>query len=424
MKRHPVLTAAVLSFIIFFLISIFFHFTYGADDYLYMSQVYSDGGLSLHSFGPYIYRVPLWAFMTWGFFHLTPFLPIHVLIYLTICIFAIAFAFLAMSVYETLSEAPLPPQTVSVWIILTVIFALFPNHYEILYWPTCMTYVPGLLFLAMAFRCRRFQGKIIWLTASFLTSEMYILPALAFAQLPMLQEKRLSLRNMCSRSRDWIAALFLSFGFRGLIFAVSRLRYRYDLSFIPQDVLAQMKSAVLQTWTIHFYKTNYLLSSMYLGTILLGFYLLMKNKTIHGRLLKLFLVTSVVTTAIYWIFGHPAARGLFGAQVYILTVLIYLFTQLAPKAKFVLPALFVVFLAQDLYIYSIKDKNYHVLDKRTAELIERIEKCPYPCVLVVERLNSGLKRDWVLPPDYWDFYLRWINLKYSPDKSIVFRLEK
>lgn len=422
-KEFPVVSAALLSFLLILLISIFFHFTFCADDYSYLARVYSPEGLSISSFGPYIYRVPLWCFFAWVLFHLARFVPIHAFIYITISIFSIAFALLTFYVFENLNRRTPSPKK-GLLIITTIVFALFPNHYEIFYWPTCMNYVPGLIFLALAFRCHRTHWKILFLTASFLTSEMYILPALAYAQLPALGENHFSFKAILGRSRWWTAAMVLTFGIKGLIYMVIRFHYRYDLIFTPAYLINQLKTAILKTWTIQFYKTNNLLSFIYLAALILAFVALRRNKILSPRFFGLFLATAVFVTAIYWSFGHQASRALFGAQVYILTILVFMLVKLDAKAKYFLPVLFIIFLIQNLYIFSIKDKNYHVLEKHAAELVSRIKLCPEPCILEVEKLNAGLRRDWVLDPDYWEFYLQWLHWRYFPNKHIIFNIRK
>jgi len=421
-ERFPIMVAALLSFSSLFLISIFFHFTFCADDYAYLARVYSSEGLTFSSFGPFIYRVPLWSFFTWGIFHIAQFVPIHALIYLTILIFCIAFAMLAFYVYNHLIGKPVPLETLG-WIITTTVFALFPNYYEILYWPTCMTYIPGMMFMALAFRCRRSCVIVFFLMSSFLTSEMYILPALAYTLLSALV-KKFSLKALLIRSRFWIAAIFFTLGIKGLIFLTLRFQYRYDLRFEPFYLFNQIKTALIRTWTIHFYKTNYLLSFIYLAALILVFYVLYRKNILSSRFFRVLLGTAFLVTAIYWFYGHQAIRSLFAAQVYIVTILVFVFIKLDVKTKIFLPILFIVFIAQNLYVYSIKDKNYHILKKRTAELISQIEQAKDPCVLEIEQLNAGLKRDWVLPSDYWEFYLQWLNGKYFPNKLITFKIKK
>jgi hypothetical protein len=421
-KLPPVFIAAVLSFLIFFLSTIFFSFPFAADDYSYLTRIYSPEGFSFSSFGSYIYRVPLWCLFTWGLFHLAPSVPFHLFMYIAIFLYLLAFALLTYEIMDQLDGS----QYRNSWalIAVTIVFSLYPSHYEVLYWPTCMSYIPGLLFIALAFRLGSPWWKVFFFASSFLTSEMYVLPALAFLNASSLKEKNLNLKTMVKRSRCWIAAILLTFGIKALIHLVAGLSFRYDLVLSPSHLLSQLKMALLGTWMIHFYKINYLLSLLYISGLILAFYTLLRDRTLSSRFIYFFLASAILTTAIFWPFGHLAYRALFGSQIYILTILSFVLVKLKSKIKYFLAFFFLIFTIQNFRVYSIKDKNYHVLEKRSAELIIKMQSCLPPCVLEVSGLNEGLRRDWVLHPDYWEFFIQWLHKKHFPDKDITFKIIK
>lgn len=418
---------AVCSSIIFFLTTFLFKFTLSTDDYQFLADILSPSGWRFDVTNHYFARVPIWYVITWLNFHLFDWSQNFYGMYFFFFIHALAFALLSFYAVKTLKLNVSTP----IFIIVTTLFSLYPTHYEILYWPTCMAYTFGLLFLALALLSKSTILKIILLSLSFGTSEMFLIPSLLFLLLPNIFKFKLSPKDfheLFLKATPWLAAIVIDFGLQYLNSKFVSTFYKFPINFNFTHVISNILDAEKMVLTLNFYQL-YNRTSLIIWLILLSITVsLIWRKKISFKTSVVLLLSIIAATAVYWPLTYYAARALYGAQIYAniieLIILIIFLEKYHWHQSIIIATLFIFFIKQSLFIYQLKTYNYYILQARQNELTNTFNACTEPNIVELKNLDYNLQTDWVLHQDFWISFAQWVKEKNNINKNIKFNIIK
>ena len=421
--------SAFISLSIFLLITSFFNFTFSTDDYRYLSHLTSETGLRYEDFGYYWSRVPIWAFLTYWFFrfdHAWLFIyPIFLLYTSSYCYF------IDYLIRET--KLKVLEENRLFLILLSVCFCFFPNYFEVLYWPTTMTYVFGAFFMACGLHSRVDIIRYSFFVLSFLTSEMYLLPSLSFVLFPVFfnqptvsgveKNTPLIIKNITY----WILSIAVFFMVR---FAISIYMgsYQHGISFDLNHMIGQVGNIFKYFFFMEFYKVYWGQTIVYFFTILYLIYFSFKEKNLCLNESLIVVFFCFFSSCIYIFLAYNASRALFGAGMFVNGIIVWFIFNLTRNhikiARIALSLILLSFMTQNFLIYSIKDYNYDILRLKENELVAKIGSCrENDCEIPLKSLDEGLKNDWVLHRDYWVYYAEWIKNKSGIKKEVHFFVE-
>jgi len=400
-----------------------------ADDYVHLAAVARVEHVYRDWFSAWIVRIPVYSLGAWALF------GSHVLertfapMYLVFALHVTSVALIARWLVVQLGPPDAAPRPAVVALAVATA-SLYPNTFEMLYWPTCMPLVPGAALMAAALYAR-LPLQIGLAALAFLSYETYYLPLLALLVAPTLVSSGLSARELAlelwRRGRGFLAAGVVAVSVR----IVEALReggtYEHNLSISPAHVLLQFGLAVKQLLTVRFYGTpvtSALATAALLALLLAAGVVLWRR---GNRRLVVLLALCVGSTAIYWLLAYSATRAVYGSQLMLAGVLVWLAVEVervvrpAPRViGLALACLASCFIAQSVSIWRIKDHNAAVLAERGAAFGRELDVCVSPCRITYGNLQAGLRRDWVLPREFWPAYLEWLQRRYAPDKRVTF----
>lgn len=318
------------------------------------------------------------------------------------------------------------------FVLLVTAFTLYPNYYEVLYWPTDMPYILGALLLVGSLYIKNVLVRSIFLSASFLISEMFLAPALCFMLFPFgflygSTKDRNVIRRAAKDFFIWVGAVGAYLLIR---YVLSQFfgTYPHRISLNPINILLQIKNSTWLTVSLHFYKTYWIQTGIYVLLLVYILFLLLSKKLMPLKVWILSVFFSILSMGIYWALAYSARRALYGSGLFVNALLVlaaYLVLSRTDKTfkKIIFSSLFLlIFISHTLNIFSIKNKNYHVLQGKEMQLVKEISACKEPCKIELSSLDSGLKRDWVLHEDYWIAYAEWIKQKHYPQKKVKFKI--
>ena len=328
---------------------------------------------------------------------------------------------------ETQSSRPL------LYVSAVAALALYPNTYEILYWPTCMPYAVGPLLLGLALLARSGPARAALLTLTFLTYETFVLPSLALCLAPglagLLREpgkRQETLRRMVRPLVIWAFALGMTLLVRWVA-ALSLGPYAHKTGLTAEHVSDKATLAWKELFELKFFaaEVNEPATTAQYALLALVLYLSWRSLRWTGPML---LALCFLSTGLYWILEYNAIRAIYGSQVLLLAIVVVLAARTRPgrlARTTVIAALLLAFASyvhQALIIYSVKSHNAGVLRATEARFSDSIRACTSPCIIESGPLDEGLRPDWVLHPDYWNRYLAYVKAKYGPEKQITFRV--
>ena len=419
--RKPFLSAALFTWLCFTIVLCITRITLIADDFNYFSKLYSDQGFSVWDLRPFVARVPLAVLLTKVYFYLPGAEQMKVPAILTSFIFCFSTA--RIFSYSNSKVPQALDSRLAFW--ATVVFLLYPTHYEILYWLTAMPYIVGLALWAFSLGTPA-ALQILLLAAAFLNSEMFVLPALALPPLISLARNELrftksDVKREAYEVAKWAAALAICMIIRQLIqrfYGLTSFAYVVSLS-IP-FVIGRLRDTFYQVYSLHFFKVLWANTAIYWIALLSMVALVIKRKLLSPQKLALLWVLTFLSTAIYWVFDRNAPRALFGAQIIVCLFVFYVVTRLDFKtAKNFLIVFALVFIAANVKIFLTKSQNQNVLDRMEVTWSEKLRACSDPCVFEVRKLDDGIHGDWVMTYNSWPDYIRYIQSKYQIRKTLV-----
>ena len=427
---RSVLLAAVAATALFFCLTLPVDFPFMADDYNHLAAAY-DAESFVERFARWLNRVPVWSFVMWVLFGSRVLEQTWAPMYLFFFCHALGLAatakWLDRRLLETGADVETPWRT-ALFVCTICALALYPSTYEILYWPTCMPYAVGAALLGLGLWVNRFAVRVVLLGLSFLTLETFVLPALVLLVAPAVLRDSEGTREWLHPVKVWAAALIATLAVR---WAVSLILgpYQHVTNFDPAHMMGKMADAFKELFHVRFFAvdTNEIATALQYGLVIVLVSLAWKRVRWTGVWL---LLLCFVSTAAYWVLAYSAPRAIYGSQVLFLAIVAWLGLRAAREgwARRVVACGLAVLLAGYLYqlffIYEIKSHNARVLRGREAELVERISSCSEPCVLEVGALDVGLRSDWVLPPDYWTPYLKYVKARYGAGKEITFEVRR
>ncbi len=429
------------SIAIFVILFFSFDMTFLADDYVYLADAVSPSGIGLERFGSYWTRVPVLVAMIWAIFKSKIFEVTWAPMIFFFMAYAWAFVLFVRYVFhacgEKYSDTSHPRWLSWSMVLLLGAYILYPTFYEVLYWPTDMGYAVGALFLAGALTIGRLPRKIALMTLSFLVSEMFILPAFFFLVFPVGYKwikQELSDESADKRSEIvkagmlWVPALILFFGVR-LFFRIWFPSYTYGLSLNLSHIGSQMIDSFFVLASLHFYRVFWVQTVVYWLILITLIVVGVRRQTLYRGGWIWFAACIIFSASIYWVIDYSARRALFGANLFVNALFVWLFAKILISWKqkaglFLMGLLVMAFMTHLLLIFSVKDGNVDVLNLKEADLVQQMTACKDPCIITVSDLDHGFDRDWVLPRDYWTSYLNWVKGKYFPDKAITFQIRE
>ena len=442
-KQHPFFTAGVLALLIYLVLTAFIDFTFSTDDWAHLASAQTLDNASQNNFNQwfgqgsslkgYLSRVPVWALITWALFssHILEFTwaPMY--------LFFIAHAGAVLLTSKWLSNLLAQkfttgsPHTGTLVLAATVV-VLHPNYYGILYWPTCMGYTVGGLFMALAL-WSKFNWRTLFLLLAFLTYETFFLPALCLLVLPALLSalERKSWRTLIQKHHlhdfaPWLLAAPTALLIRAL--AASEVgAFTHPTNLNLRHIGRQVNVAFNELFKIRFspaVDTNVIASALQLSILILTLAILWKAFRWRPVLL---VVLTFASSAIYWILQYSAMRALYGPQI-LFAALLFSLVVMADRMQPRYHMLFIIFLGvlgcaylqQTVKILNIRHFNASVLAAQETQLVQQMRACPAECEIEHGALDRGLRRDWVLHKDYWGHYLEFMAAKYAPNKTIRF----
>ena len=430
--RNPHVCAVIGAFAVYLVLTGPVHFTFMADDWRHLAAAEQLSDLYADRFSRWVPRVPVWSIFAWIIFYFHIFERSWAPMYLVYAAHASAVALIARWLLRELDDKQDILST-NAWITAFAIGvgALYPNVYEILYWPTCMPYAVGGLFVAAALYARTRIACVTFAALAFLTYETFLLPALGLMVLPVLlnrspAEPRVRIRAAVQLTLSWLSAALVMLSVRGVA-ALFLGNFYQKVNTNPSHVLAQAHASAQELFQIRFFGSgrNEIATWVMLGILVISTALLCQRTSWRWRPVIL-LVGCFLSTAVYWVLDYDAMRAIYGAQIMFSAVMVWLIVQASRAGvrpivvSIGLSALGVVFVMQSASIMRIKDHNAGVLAMREASLAKKIQACDSECVVQYEDLDSGLTQDWVLHPAYWNSYLEWLHQKYGRDKHVEF----
>ena len=151
-----------------------------------------------------------------------------------------------------------------------------------------------------------------------------------------------------------------------------------------------------------------------------------KAKTFKLRQIILLHGLCIFSGSITILLNYSATRAYYGASLFMLSFLALLMIMNLKSSKKkslgVIPLVvaFVIFTTHMGLIMNIKSKNTQTLANIEHHLIENIKACSEPCRIELKKLDEGIKRDWVIPKDFWKSYALWVQRKILPRKKITY----
>ena len=432
--RMP-LAAALAATSIFAFLTFRVDFTFLADDYGHLAAAHSLDNLYGERFVYWLNRVPVWSVLAWALFgsHAREFswAPMYLFFFCHALGIALIARWLESQLPdwrsgETRSSRPL------LYVSAVAALALYPNTYEILYWPTCMPYAVGPLLLALALLARSGPARAALLTLTFLTYETFVLPSLALCLTPQMaglrwrRQHEETLRRLLRQFVVWASALGMTLLVRWMA-ALSLGPYAHKTRLTAEHVSDKATLAWKELFELKFFaaEVNEPATTAQYALLALVLYLSWRSLRWTGPML---LALCFLSTGLYWILEYNAIRAIYGSQVLLLAIVVVLAARTRPgrlARTTVIAALLLAFAGyvhQALFIYSVKSHNAEVLRATEARFSDSIRACTSPCIIESGPLDEGLRPDWVLHPDYWNRYLAYVKAKYGPEKQITFRV--
>lgn len=430
------IVAALAATSIFAVLTFRVDFTFLADDYDHLASVHSLDNLFSDRFADWLNRVPVWSVLAWALFGSQVLEFTWTPMYLFYFCHALGIALIARWLESQLPDSGLGGTRSSrglLYISAVAVLALYPNTYEILFWPTCMPYTVGSLLLGLGLAARQRPARAVLLALTFLTYEAFVLPALALYLAPGLadlsrnsSQRRATLRRMVRQLVVWASALGLTLLVRWVT-ALSFGPFAHKTRFAAEHVSAKATLALKELFQLEFFAAGVHEPATTAQYMLLAVALSLSWRSLRWSGLML-LTLCFLSTGLYWILEYDAIRAIYGSQVLLLAIVVVLAARTGPSRlaqASVIVALglaFAGYVHQSLFIYGVKSHNAQVLRASEARFADSIRACASPCFIESGPLDEGLRPDWVLHPDYWNPYLEYVKAKYGPEKQITFRV--
>ncbi|RYF11615.1 MAG: hypothetical protein EOO40_02985, partial [Deltaproteobacteria bacterium] len=283
-----------------------------ADDYVHLLAKH-DGNAHLWAhFRPWLARVPVWAIGTWALFSL-PWLEGNPQAAALGAFFLHGLG-VALTGAALLRRMPtMRPVPWGVQLMAGMAATLYPNTYEIIFWPTCMAYSLGaaLFGLGAWARPQWLQGTTFILAS--LTYETFILPVLVWLLLPWILAQGLGRRALLWRAlRQWGAVLAIVLALRAA-FASRVGAFSHGTNFSVMHGLQHMGQAFVSLLRFRHYHMHTALGATILFVAFLVTGLVLLPPTLRRRGLLLF-AGVYAATALFWVLNYDAMRSLYGAQ--------------------------------------------------------------------------------------------------------------
>lgn len=414
--------AAIFSILIF---SGIVRLTLAADDFDYLTRLYSQNGLHLSDFSRLTTRTPVWIFFANLYYHLPKADQMVWPPILTYWIYSLSIVAFLAKIRILFS---LRPES-QVAFLAAIALICYPTHFELLYWLCASSYMPGFALWVLSLYAPGAWAAVP-LAASFLISETFILPSFALFVFHTIEMRApakpegfwTSLRPRLPIFMPWLLAVSLFVVIRKSVqYSLGATAFSYDLNFDVTAVLTKAIDGFFQIYSIYFYRPYWPNSIVLWFVFLFLIWTHYRLKTTSPIKLFLLLAAPYLATSILWVFGHAAPRALFGAQILASGVLFYLITALPPRtAKRVAAVLIVVFTTATASILIVKTKNTRILVNRELEWRDKMNACEAPCRLEISKLDQGIANDFVLHRDFWESFLYYVKNKYAITKPIDF----
>jgi hypothetical protein len=421
--RRAVITIAVVvtTFVIFKQI---YRFPFIADDYRYLA-LRESGRLELEIFGKYIARLPLWSMLTYGLFE-------SGLVYLETLSYTVVFfvhALMLMLISLRLRKKILPGEEELPWtfFLLVGIFCFFPNHHEILYWPTCWAYVAGLPLLYFGWCAQAVWLKILLYLLSFCCGEMYMFPALSLELMNVIVPTANSpdrRREAFVASLTWIVTVVIFLGLRHTL-ALFFGAYEHSINLNPLRMPIQFGHLLDHFFVMSFYKTFWLPTLLYWSAVGAAFTLAVRKGILQSSYFARGLVFITISGSLVFVMGYFAERALYGADLCVNALMIVYLNHALRSASVrikgaTMGLIAISFFGLTLMIYDLKSTNAKVLNEKAVAVTAFLRNCSEPCTVAPAEISQGLVRGWVLHEDYAADFIAWINAKERINKVILF----
>ncbi|PWU20655.1 MAG: hypothetical protein C5B49_03935 [Bdellovibrio sp.] len=403
-----------------------FQFTFQADDYLFLRRTYGGAFFDISGYESQMTRNPLlYIFMIPTFsshlfdFHFAP-------MYLYFSIYVAGLSLCLRALHRDLALSRLGVECSTVLNFLPLV-CLNPNQAEVLFFPICMPYSVGIFALGGMAYCRRAWVKIFFMLVAFTMLETFFLPALALLVVQNSASKPWKVRQFASPVGLWTLAVVLILVIRHALSYVFP-SFHYPISIDFSRLPGQLGEIAHMLITIYFYKINWVLTAV--EWLAIGFltYSLFSRHMIRKHDLGLLILLVLSCDVHVLIMPYSAMRAHFGAIFLEGVLLAFLLALVQAREKRLwlrrtMVILFgLAFVLQLVHVFTIKNANYLVLQKIENEMVQKIDSCTQPCHLHAGDLSRDLKRDWVLPRNFWLPYLEWIRFKNRPAAQVEFEI--
>lgn len=429
--RFPEVTATLA----LVLLSLPIHFTFQADDYVFLRRQFDPGLFDFTGYesqmsrNPLLYILMIPTFKS-GLFHYG-FLPLYVFFFCYVLGVTLSLRGILRDVGSSPNTALLPAT-----LALVPLLVFNPNQAEVFFFSICATYSVGILAMGCLAYFRSPIVRIFAMAFAFCMLETFFLTALAILWLPQvlqISEKKISfsieVKKLVKPTMLWLIAGVITFGVRKTL-ALYFPPFQYSLGLNLEHMLGQFSPIFTMLGMSFFYKTNYVstvLEQIAIGV--LGYSLLSRRLITWKSIAMIFLILLACELHIF-ILTYSAMRAHFGAifiRTLILAILLALMWQNESRKRVfrtTITLLFMAYLIQIAVIFKIKEDNHQALQRIESNLVEQMDSCAQPCQITIKELDAGIHRDWVLPPDFWPAYLEWVRYRHRKDLAVQFIIEK
>lgn len=429
--RRPVVLVALLSVLIFGACVLWARPPFLADDYWWLWLPLNNPHFAWSEPYPFS-RMPVSTLLTdallkTGAWEAFP----RLLMTLAFGVHAAAFALMLRTLLERAGLA-LNPRALIPFVAIALLFSFSPDNYEIHLWPILSVDSLAELLIAQAFRVESLPIAIALCTVALMFYDSFVFLLAGFAALLVAVtwfRDRTRARSLALRYAGLgvTAGIFwlLSKGILG--WAVGFLHHP-PIETSPLQALRNLKRVARTMWLIHFYKTNWVLTPLAWLAIIALCGTLIRRRWLPTGLLGLLLLIPLTSALPLCLNSYDAPRAFYGPQIVQALALAMLAFVLASHAgdrlrlRWPLFLLAAVFATQWGLILAIKRQNSKALERLSAQLRSRMERCQEPCVLTVIPPSEAVHKDYVLPGFVWTFYFDRLRLLYFPARKIRFEI--
>lgn len=291
--------------------------------------------------------------------------------------------------------------------LVCLLFSIYPTNYEILYWRSCIVYIPGMTFSLLGLYTLDRRSFVFWILSYLFYETFLLVPVLGlFFMLIDQTRKRQDRINACAKLLGiYGASLLFYFVFRKsgpYLFGGEALRYSIDWGQpFGVNILLRLFRYLGLFLSMRSSQTKYeLLTAVFILSFLVIIY---KNRDFirkHWLSLSGLVMVFLLNLGPVSVVSHSAPRGAFGASVMISILLAALLRR--GNTKLISLVLLSCLAAQTAGVYrtsfnsQLYESRLTVLETKVLDQYGIVQKN-----FVVKGMSEGMYREWFLQFGFW-----------------------